>query len=307
MLATVKNNIKPFDFNRAKRLSRDHVAGFDYITQNMAKMLTAYFTTLFRRLVEVRPKKVIEVAYYDFIESRKNPTCLWTLECSASPHSALLEMESPFTFAIIDRLFSGHGINIDTIRPLTHIEQTILTRVIDRVLQIWDQAWRPIFPLITQRIGFENQSYLVQIAGRNDSSVQLSFDVLFEKSHYSVNMCLPFPFLEPMLAKMKDQSWTFLTDKQGKSESKSIILPTVLKTKNDLKVMLGKTKVTIQDYLNLKVDDVLVLDQKIEAPLVMKVADKPCFWVKPGIRKNIKVVKVIKEINEAEDAWILEN
>ena len=307
MIATSKKTVKAFDFNQAKRLARDHVAGFDFVAQNMGKMLTAYFTTLFRRLVEVRPGKVSEIAYFDFMESRENPTCLWTFETSATPHIALMEIQPSFTFLIVDRLFSGRGVKMRGSRPITSIEQSILTRVIERFLQIWDQAWRPIFSMTTQNVGFETQPYLVQIAGRNDSTIQLGFDVMFEGEHHTIDLNLPFPFLEPLMAKMKDQSWVNVTEKQSKSESRNIILPTLLQTKNNFKVSLGSTKISIKDYFGLKNGNVLVLDQKVENPLVASVADKPCLWVKPGIQKNIKVVKVLKRYQEADEEWTLEN
>lgn len=307
MIATSQKQVKAFDFTQAKRLSRDHIAGFDFVAQNMGKMLTAYFTTLFRRLVEVRAGKVAEIAYFDFMESRENPTCLWTFETSATPHVALMEIQPSFTFLIVDRLFSGHGVKMKGNRPITSIEQSILTRVIERFLQIWDQAWRPIYTMTTQNVGFETQSYLVQIAGRNDSTIQLAFDVMFEGEHHTIDICLPFPFLEPLMVKMKDQSWSNVIEKQSKNESRGIILPTVLKTKNNLKVSLGNTKISIKEYFNLQEGNVLVLDQKVGNPLVASVADKPCLWVKPGIKDNTKVVKVIKRFKEAEEEWTLEN
>lgn len=307
MVATVEKKVQQFDFTRSKRLSRDHRAGFEFASQTMSKMLTAYFTTLFRKLVEVRPGKLRDIVYYDFIESRESPTCLWTFEDTNMPHMGILEIQAPFTFLIVDRLFSGRGLKVGGVRPLTSIEQSILKRVIDRVLQIWDQAWRPIHRSSSRMSTFESQSYLVQIAGKNDPTIHLAFEVKFGDDKYSLDFCLPYSYMDPFLIKMKNQSWAVLLDEDNVNADRDIIMPTVLKTKNTVFASLGNAKISIKDYVELKPGQIIRLDQPVDKPLVAYVADKPCFLVKAGIKENKKAIKILHRYQEASDEWILEN
>lgn len=307
MSATIDKNVQSYDFNRSKRISREHRAGFEYVTQTMSKMLTAYFTTLFRKLVEVKPGQVRDANYYDFIESREEPTCLWTFEDTASPNFGILQFQSAFTFLIVDRLFSGRGLKLGHSRPLTGIEQSILKRVIERTLQIWDQAWKPIHKTNSRAVGFENHAYLVQIAGRNDPTIHLIFDLTVEGDSFTIEMCLPYTYMAPFMLKMKDQSWMVLLDDKGINADRDIIMPTVLKTKNPVKVSLGTTNISIQEFVDLKVGNLLRLDQNIKKPLVAYLAEKPCFWVKPGIKDGKKSIQILQRYKEADEEWILEN
>ena len=307
MPATIEKNVQAFDFNRSKRLSKEHQAGFEFATQSMSKMLTAYFTTLFRKLAEVKPVTVRGATYYDYIEAREDPTCLWTFEDIDSHNMGILEFQMAFTFLIVDRLFSGQGMQLGHVRPLTGIEQSILKRVIERTLQIWDQAWQPIHRVSTRTVGYENQSYLVQIASRNDPVIHLAFEVTFDGEKYNLELCLPYAYMDPFLLKMKDQSWMILLDEKSKKEDRDRIMPTVLKIKNPLFVSLGTANISIKDYIDLKVGNLVKLEQQVSQPLVAYIADKPCFWVRPGIKEDKKAIKIVQRYQEAEDEWKLEN
>jgi flagellar motor switch protein FliM len=307
MTETIEKNVQAYDFKRSKRISKDHRAGFEYVSQAIAKMLTAYFTTLFRKLVEVKPSNVMDANYYDYIESREDPSCLWVFEDLSSPNTGILQFQSDFTFLIVDRLFSGRGMKLGHSRPLTGIEQSILKRVIERTLQIWDQAWKPIHSTHSRTSGFENHAYLVQIAGRNDPTILFKFDLAVEGDNFAIEMCLPYTYMAPFMLNMKDQSWMVLLDDKGQNTDRDKILPTVLKTKNQVNVSLGSAHISIQDYVGLRVGNLVKLDKHVEQPLVAYVADKPCFWVKPGIKENKKVIKILQRYKEADEEWIMEN
>jgi flagellar motor switch protein FliM len=62
--------------------------------------------------------------------------------------------------------------------------------------------------------------------------------------------------------------------------------------------LLGETEITIQDFLNLGVNDVIPLRQKIDQPLTVKVGEKIKFLAQPGKSNNklaIQILDVIKE------------
>ena len=68
-------------------------------------------------------------------------------------------------------------------------------------------------------------------------------------------------------------------------------------------VELGKTQITIDDFLKLVKGDVLILDSKCSEPVRVFVENEECFVAKPGvIGKNMGV-----EILDILDKDVIEN
>lgn len=63
----------------------------------------------------------------------------------------------------------------------------------------------------------------------------------------------------------------------------------------DAKVLLGQSTISIEEFLNLSQDDVIVLDNKIQDPLTLTANDEPKFYVQPGKKNKQLAVQVIEE------------
>jgi len=63
------------------------------------------------------------------------------------------------------------------------------------------------------------------------------------------------------------------------------------------RVFLGHAELLAQDYHQLQVGDVLVLNQSVQDPLEMSVADQILFYVTPGsqgARKAVHIEQIVK-------------
>ena len=67
-----------------------------------------------------------------------------------------------------------------------------------------------------------------------------------------------------------------------------------------MQVLLGKTKLEINDVLDLKVNDVIKLDQKLNEELVGCINKKKKFFVIPGTIKNKMCVKIMQQYKAKE-------
>ena len=63
-------------------------------------------------------------------------------------------------------------------------------------------------------------------------------------------------------------------------------------------MVLGKSIITVDDFLQLEVGDILQLDVKITEPLKLYVEDKLHFLVKPGQVNSKLAVQVLQYIAE---------
>ena len=68
----------------------------------------------------------------------------------------------------------------------------------------------------------------------------------------------------------------------------------------EMQVILGTTKIEVNDVLDLKIDDVIKLDQKLNEELVACVNGKEKFLVVPGLVQNKVCVKIVQQYFEKE-------
>ena len=67
-----------------------------------------------------------------------------------------------------------------------------------------------------------------------------------------------------------------------------------------MQVILGTTNIEINDVLDLKIDDVIKLDQKLNEELIACVNKKKKFTVIPGKIQNKVCVKIVNQYQEKE-------
>ncbi len=285
-------NAQSYDFSLPRRMPKDQYAGLHAAHAALAKLLTSYFTTLLRTLVEVKLKLLDYTGYGAFIERRREPDCLWTFEIDCSQGLGLIGMEPTFVSLLVDRLFGGHGHPHKQVRPTTAIEQNLMSRVIERILDMWDQSWQNWIPVKSTLKVFETNPTLVQIAARNEPVISVSFDVEIRRNAFHIVMCMPFAMMSPLIAVLKDQSWSLQSQKKKDPKDKRMMLQTLLRAEIPVAVQLGKAKVSLKDYLSLEEGDVLILRQRTREPLRAIVGERTKFWVVPGVLNDRKAAKV---------------
>src|SRR5699024_12319168 len=64
----------------------------------------------------------------------------------------------------------------------------------------------------------------------------------------------------------------------------------------EVRTILGEARININEFLNLKSQDIIMLNQSIEEPLQLTVNKEPKFYVQAGRSKSRLSVQVIEEI-----------
>lgn len=65
----------------------------------------------------------------------------------------------------------------------------------------------------------------------------------------------------------------------------------------DLVAVVGKSEIPQTAYLDLRVGDILLLDQKIEDPITLRIGEDPYFRARPGLSETHKAVRIDERIH----------
>jgi flagellar motor switch protein FliM len=101
-----------------------------------------------------------------------------------------------------------------------------------------------------------------------------------------------------VLKKGKKTETEKLTEEQLKSYKHTLSEASVR-----IKPLLGSTKLSIDDILNLEEGDTIPLDQRTDHPLDVKVNNVHKMSAYPGVihgRRAVKIFEMVEEINEQE-------
>ena len=116
-----------------------------------------------------------------------------------------------------------------------------------------------------------------------------------------MNLALPYVMLESVLPKLSIQNW-FATYRRTVSPDTPLkVEKRLLKTSVTLAAELGATYITLKDFLNLDVGDVLQLQTRVNEDIDIFVGNKLKFKGRPGqVGKNI-AIQTSSVVKERED------
>lgn len=295
-----EKKVRVYDFKRALRFSKDQIRGIRRIHENYARLLTTFFSAQLRTYVNISVASVDQIPYEEFIRSIPRITVLNIYSVSPLDGRIIMEVNPNIAYSLLDRLLGGKGNNISEMESLTEIETILLSQLFEKSIDTLQEAWSSIVDLKPVLEDFEVNPQFLQMVSPNETVVVVSLNTKVGETSGMMNICLPHIVLEPIISKLSSHYWMQTPTKSRDPEAYEKITHNIQEATIDVKAMLGETTINIEEFLQLAKDDVIVLDQSIDEPLLLKVNDDPKFYVQPGKVKNKLSVQVIEHIKGGE-------
>ena len=294
-----KKKIKPYDFRRPNKLSKDQIRTLVMLHENLARLLTTSFSTYLRSMVRGQVVSIDQLTYEEFTKSLHNPTVMNIISLKPLEGNLLIEISPQLAFAIVDRLLGGYGYSLEKIRELTDIEQTVIKRVMAKILPNIKEAWQVVAELNPGFESIELNPLFTQIIPPTDMIVLVTLEVRIAEAFGLMNVCLPLAVLEPILDRLNAQVWfTRSSNKTSNNQSFSAIQQRLAQASIQVSAELGRATISVGELLTLAVGDVIQLDQSVKALLDIRVGNQIKFKASPGVADNRMAVQVAKILHE---------
>lgn len=286
-----------YDFRRPNKFSKEHIRAMKVVHENFARGLANFLTVYLRMPVTITLESVSQVTYEEFIFSLPLPTLVTVFRLSEDIGSAILETGSQFAFPIVDILFGGEGKQLKKTRELTEIELSAMKKVNEKILDNLRYAWDDILPIAPVIEALDTNPQFNQLIASNETVVFLTFSVEIGGNQAFINLCFPFIVLEPVLDKFSTQQWFSRDSKSGADINKAQkkLVSRIVEAEVEMTAVLGKTNITIEDFLNFEIGDVIQLDRGIDDPVDIYLEGKHLFSVNLGTTNN-KMAGMITEL-----------
>ncbi|KOF09911.1 flagellar motor switch protein FliM [Planococcus glaciei] len=287
-----KRKVQTYDFKKALRFSQDQIRTLTRIHENYARLLTSYLSTLLRTYVQISVTSVEQFSYEEFIHNVQKKSVLGVFKASPLQGSLLMEFSPDVTYIMLDRMLGGQGNVATEPAELTEIELSVIERVFINALNSFQEAWSSVVKLNPELKEIEVNPQFLTTSPPNETVILVSLHAKIGEVDGMINICLPHVVLEQILPKLSARHWLANQKKEIESYESEALEKKVQNTRMEVRAVLGESMIEVGDFLNLKIGDVIRLNESFEDPVVVMVDEKQKFFAQPGVSKGRAAVQV---------------
>lgn len=300
MKDTPDKQVKNYDFARPSKFSKEHLRTLEIIFEHYGRLLSTNLPVYLRKSVQVEVMNSEAVTYSEFTNALSNPVLLGIVNMEPLDGNIILEMASNLGYAIVDRMLGGSGQPLEKSRDFSEIELLIIERVMTICVELLADPWHNVIEINPRLERIETNSQFAQIISPSEMIAIVTINLKIGEIEGLMNVCLPFLTLESVMDKLNTKFWYSnikKSDEIGHTEEMEALIS---KAPIPIKVCLGKSTVSVQDFTNLQIGDIIRLDSRVEDELDVYVGNIRKFTALPGASGNRYAVRVTSVIREEQ-------
>jgi flagellar motor switch protein FliM len=293
--------VRPYDFKRPERVSKDQMRALQTLHEAFARNFGASLSGFLRTIVEVKVATCEQMTYSEFISGLPNPTSFNLVAADGLEGQMCLEISPLIIYPIIDRLLGGTSQDLFIPqRPMTIIETRLISNVTNRGLAALSEAWAGIKELKFNVAATESNPQLVQIVPPNEVVVVVGFELKMSNRAGTMNLCIPYNVIEPVVEHLSAQSWFSASRNQKSKQLEEVIGQGLGRAPLTVTGMLATTTITLQDLMQMSPGDLIVTEKPAAQHVVLCVEGEKKFLAQIGQFKGKRALKVVRAIRPGE-------
>lgn len=299
--ANEQKGVKVYDFTRPSKFSKEQLRTLEIIFENYARLISTYLSGHLRTMVSAEVMNAEAVTYSEFSNALINPVILAVTDFRPLKGSILLELSPNMGFTIIDRVLGGSGSGLNNIRDFTDIERVILEKIFIQFVHLLVEPWQNVVELDPVLEKIETNSQVVQIISPNEIIALVTLNIKIGSVAGMMNICIPHLVIESIMDKLNTKFWFSQKEQELGPSYEEYIQKMIQKSRVPVKAILGKTHITVKEFLELMRSDIIKLDKDIDSDLDVYVGNILKFTGTPGEYKNKVAIKINQVITREDE------
>ena len=292
--------VKVYDFTRPSKFSKEQLRTLEIIFESYGRAISTYLSGSLRTMVTAEVMNAEAVTYSEFANALMNPDILAVTDFRPLKGSILMELSPNMGYTIIDRVLGGSGQGLEVIREFTEIEKVILEKMFLQFVQLLVEPWKSVIELNPMLEKIETNSQVVQIISPNEIIALVTLSINVGNVGGMMNICIPHIVIESIMDKLNTKYWFSQKEQELGPSYEEYIEKIIEKSKVPMRAILGQTRITVKEFLELSKSDIIKLDKNIDSELDIYVGNILKFKGTPGEYKNKSAIK-INHIIQKED------
>lgn len=286
------SGISAYDFTSQERISQVKMPGLDAANEQFVQLFRKSLSGLFMRVVSIGIRNVELMKFGDFIRLIGSPSSINVFSMHPLKGQSLLVIEAPLVSAFVDLFFGGTGAVSASSegRTFTSIEQRVIRKMVDIVLNDLKAAWSSIAPLHPEFVNAEMNTEQVKIVTPGEIVLKTEIKIEAGECTGRFFVCIPYSMLEPVKEMLvstgrkernePDQRWIAVL-KEGIGGSPVEVVAEI-----------GRAEITCSELMNLTVGSIITTGKRVDDELIIKIGNVPKFRGVPGYSRGNQAIKI---------------
>lgn len=286
------DGVKPYNMAKQERIVRGRMPTMEVINERFARLLQVGLFNFMQKSPEISVGPVKVIKYGEFIRNLVVPTNLNIVQPKPLRGNSLVIFDPTLVFTVVDNMFGGDSRFHTRVegRDFTATEQRIIQRMLAVVLETYNKAWQPVYPLAMEFLRSEMHTQFASIATPPEVVISTTFSIELGSAGGEIHIVIPYSTLEPIRDLLygstqgdsaePDKRWMQMLSRQ------------VQHAEVELTALLARQPITLSQVLNMRRGDVIDID--IKPNLTAEVDGVPIFDCRYGVLNGHYAVKVEK-------------
>jgi len=283
---------KAYDFTNPTKFNKEQLRTLENIFDNFARSVSSFLTGYLRTATQLEVTSSEEIMYRDFNVALANPVILSLVELAPLKDTIIVDLSSNVGYAIIDRILGGPGFGLTRLRDFSEIEKILLERVVLQIINFLPEPWEGVLPIRPKLEKIETNSQFAQIIAPTDKVALVVLSIKIGSSEGNISFCLPHRVLEPIMERLYSRFSYTQREDEDKDIYREKLEQELERAKVPVSVQMGKTKIMVNDFVNLQVGDIIPLDSYVSNDLNVMIGNMHKFQAKPGTSRGKYAVQI---------------
>ncbi|MCH5343637.1 MAG: flagellar motor switch protein FliM [Acetatifactor sp.] len=295
-----EKQVKNYDFSRPTKFSKEHLRTLEFIFEQYGRLLSTSLPVYLRKNVQVEVASSETVTFNEFSNALFNPAILGIVNFAPLNGVIIIDLGTNLGYAMLDRMLGGSGAPLEKSRDFSEIELSIIQKVLIMMTQHLRDPWKNVIEISPVLSRIETNPQFAQVIAPNDMIAIVTLNMKIGDVEGMVNVCLPFFTLEDIMDKLNTKFW-FSTMQENKDENyEEYIESMIRKVDVPIKAVLGKSVISVGEFLNLQIGDCIRLDSKVDNDMDVYVGNIRKFTALPGANGDSYAVRITSVVREEE-------
>ena len=201
---TAAIDVQPYDFRRPERFTKDQLRALRFLQDRFARQLSTSIAAYLRTTSDVRVASVEELTYGEFLASLPETTAIFALDFQPISGTGVIEMDLDAAFACVHSMLGGRGKSTVETRALTEIEQSILGKILNLIVDVQTKEWQSLSPVMFTASGIDSKTQMQNLADPSEIFAITTFTLEIAESTGNMRTALPATALEQMGLRVAD-------------------------------------------------------------------------------------------------------
>jgi len=300
MKDTGEKQVKNYDFARPAKFSKEHLRTMEIIFEHYGRLLSTNLPVYLRKNIQVEVMNSEAVTYSEFSNALSNPVLLGIVNFAPMPGNIIVELASNLGYAMVDRMLGGTGVPLERTRDFSEIELLIIERIMNVCINLLREPWENVVDIHPRLERIETNSQFAQIISPSEMIAIITINLKIGEVEELMNVCLPYMTLEDIMDKLNTKYWYSTMQERDEKEYTTAIEAMIAKAPMPVKAVLGNSSISVNDFINLQVGDIIRLDTKVDQELDVYVGNIKKFTALPGASGEQYAVRVTSVIREEQ-------